>query len=73
MGYKKSYEEVNEKIRSGKKVRTAPVASLQKAREIAGLLKKSIEAGKFEITCPVGIFPTGTSIKKLFDTEGGEQ
>ena len=57
----------------GKKVRTAPVASLQKAREIAGLLKKSIEAGQFEITCPVGLFPTGTSIKKLFSTEGGEQ
>ena len=56
----------------GKKVRTAPVASLQKAREIAGLLKKSIEAGQFEITCPVGLFPTGTSIKKLFSTEGGE-
>ncbi len=58
---------------NGKKVRTAPVASLQKAREIAGLLKKSIQLGKFELTCPVGTFPTGTSMKKLFETEGGEQ
>jgi uncharacterized protein (DUF39 family) len=57
---------------NGKKVRTAPVASLQKAREIADLLKKSIQQGKFEITCPVGMFPTGTSLKKLFDT-GGEK
>jgi L-aspartate semialdehyde sulfurtransferase len=58
---------------NGKKVRTAPVASLQKAREIADLLKKSIQGGKFELTCPVGMFPTGTSLKKLFETEGGEQ
>lgn len=58
---------------NGKKVRTAPVASLQKAREIAALLKKSIREGKFEITNPVGKFPTGTSMKKLFETEGGEQ
>jgi len=58
---------------NGKKVRTAPVASLQKAREIADLPKKSIQGGKFELTCPVGMFPTGTSLKKLFETEGGEQ
>jgi uncharacterized protein (DUF39 family) len=57
---------------NGKKVRTAPVASLQKAREIADLLKKSIRQGMFEITCPVGMFPSGTSLKKLFDT-GGEK
>ncbi|MCX6236313.1 MAG: homocysteine biosynthesis protein [Bacteroidia bacterium] len=58
---------------NGNKVRTAPVASLQKAREIADLLKKSIQDGKFELTAPVAIFPTGTSLKKLFETEGGER
>ena len=58
---------------NGKKVRTAPVASLQKAREIADILKKSIQNGKFELTTPVAMFPTGTSLKKLFETEGGER
>ena len=58
---------------NGKKVRTAPVASLQKAREIADILKKSIQNGRFELTAPVIMFPTGTSVKKLFETEGGEQ
>jgi len=58
---------------NGKKVRTAPVASLQKAREIADLLKKSIQNGKFELAAPVAMFPTGTSLKKLFESEGGEK
>jgi L-aspartate semialdehyde sulfurtransferase len=58
---------------NGKKIRTAPVASLQKAREIADLLKKSIQNGKFELTAPVAMFPTGTSLKKLFESEGGEK
>ena len=34
---------------NGKEVRTAPVASLQKARQIAAILKKNIQSGKFEI------------------------
>jgi L-aspartate semialdehyde sulfurtransferase len=58
---------------NGQKVRTAPVASLQKAREIAELLKYSIQTGKFELTIPVATFPTGTSLKKLFEQEGGDQ
>lgn len=57
---------------NGKKVRTAPVASLQKAREIAAILKKSIQKGKFELTAPVGAFPTHTSLKSLFESEGEE-
>jgi uncharacterized protein (DUF39 family) len=57
---------------NGKEVRTAPVASLQKARQIAAILKSDIQTGKFEITCPVAMFPSGTSLKKLIDTEGGE-
>lgn len=57
---------------NGKEVTTAPVASLQKARQIAAILKSNIQAGKFEVTCPVAMFPSGTSLKKLIDTEGGE-
>ena len=50
---------------NGKKVRTAPVASLHKAREIAKILKNWIETGAFIITEPVGQMPTGTSLKGL--------
>jgi L-aspartate semialdehyde sulfurtransferase len=56
----------------GKEVRTAPVASLQKARQIAEVLKSDISEGKFELTCPVAMFPKGTSLNKLIDSEGGE-
>ena len=52
----------------GKKIRTAPVASLSKAREIAGLLRKAIEEGAFEITEPVKLFPAKTSLKTLIET-----
>jgi len=55
----------------GKKVRTAPVASLKKAREIAVLLKENISRGTFEITRPVELFPGGTFLKSLKETEGG--
>lgn len=51
------------------KIRTAPVASLAKARKIAGLLKKAIEEGTFEIVQPVKMFPTNTSLKTLKETE----
>ncbi len=49
----------------GKKIRTAPVSSLSKARKIAELLKQSILAGEFEISKPVQMFPTNTSLKSL--------
>jgi len=52
----------------GQKIRTAPVASLSKARQIAGLLKKAIEQGEFEITQPVKLFPKNTSLKSLVET-----
>lgn len=58
---------------NGKKVRTAPVASLAKARKIADLLKKSILEGAFEITRPVQMFPQHTSLKSLTETEGEKQ
>ncbi|MGD9929718.1 MAG: homocysteine biosynthesis protein [Mangrovibacterium sp.] len=56
---------------NGKKVRTAPVSSLEKARKIAGLLKEKIQKGEFEITKPVMQFPSNTSLKGLKET-GGE-
>lgn len=52
----------------GQKIRTAPVASLSKARQIAGLLKKAIEQGEFEITQPVKLFPKNTSLNSLVET-----
>lgn len=49
----------------GKKIRTAPVSSLSKARKIADLLKNEILEGKFEISKPVQMFPTNTSLQGL--------
>lgn len=50
------------------KVRTAPVASLSKARQIAELLKNAIQQGRFEITQPVKLFPENASLKQLVET-----
>lgn len=49
----------------GKKIRTAPVASIAKARKIAQILKEWIERGEFQLTEPVRPMPTGTSLKTL--------
>ncbi len=57
-------------IRIGEhKVRTAPVASLAKAREIAALLKSQLQAGQFELTRPVQMFPSTASLKSLKEME----
>jgi uncharacterized protein (DUF39 family) len=53
----------------GKKIRTAPVASLSKARKIAAELKEWLLKGEFEITKPVQMFPTNTSLNNLKETE----
>jgi uncharacterized protein (DUF39 family) len=53
----------------GKKVRTAPVASLAKAREIAALLKNWLLAGQFELTRPVEMFPVHATLQSLKETE----
>lgn len=63
---------------NGQKVRTAPVASLAKARQIAEILKKQIQEGQFQLQEPIQMFPSNTSLKSLIevevkDTEGGEQ
>ncbi len=49
----------------GHKVRTAPLSSLAKAREIAGILKKWIQKGDFTLTEPVRTMPVNTSLKNL--------
>ncbi|WP_346856291.1 homocysteine biosynthesis protein [uncultured Draconibacterium sp.] len=53
----------------GKKVRTAPVASLSKARKIADELKSWLLKGEFEISKPVQMFPKNTSLNGLKETE----
>lgn len=56
----------------GKKIRTAPVSSLAKARKIADLLKASIQQGTFELVKPIKMFPTNTSLQGLKEVKGGE-
>jgi len=64
---KTNYEELQNGmiLINGKKVRTTPISSLAKAREIAGILKKWIQTGAFLLTEPVEKLPTGTSLKGL--------
>jgi uncharacterized protein (DUF39 family) len=52
----------------GKKVRTAPVSSLAKARKIADELKQWLLNGEFEVSKPVQLFPTNTSLQGLKET-----
>ncbi len=56
----------------GRKVRTAPVASLAQARKIAGTLKSWIQKGEFPLTEPVRPMPTGTSLKSLQEIKNEE-
>lgn len=50
---------------NGQKVRTAPVASLHKARAIAEELKDWIVKGDFKVQEPVEYFPNNTSLNGL--------
>lgn len=54
---------------NGHKVRTAPVASLAKAREIADILKTWIQKGDFLLTEPVRPMPKNTSLKGLVEVD----
>ena len=54
---------------AGKKIRTAPVASLMKARKIADELKRWLQNGEFEVSKPVQMFPQNTSLNGLKETE----
>ena len=49
----------------GKEVRTAPLSSLKKAREIAGMLKAQVASGAFPIAAPVQGFPPSSSVSAL--------
>ncbi len=49
----------------GKKVRTSPMTSLSKSREIASILKEQIASGQFFLTEPVMKFPIGNTLHSL--------
>jgi len=51
----------------GKKIPTAPLSSLNRAREIANVLKESIERGEFFLQEPVQMMPTKREFKPLKD------
>lgn len=57
---------------NGQRVRTAPVASLAKAREIASILKNWIQKGDFLLTEPVRPMPSGTTLKSLREIQNEE-
>ncbi len=52
------------------RIRTAPLSSMYKAREIAEILKQWIQKGEFLITEPVQHLPKNTAFKGLHITEG---
>lgn len=62
-----SYEALQSgKITIGdKEVKTAPLASLNKARKIAGLLKEQIEKGEFYLSEPVALFDSKSQTKPM--------
>lgn len=70
-----SYEELRsgEIEINGQKVKTAPVASLAKARKIADILKKEIENGDFLVQEPVQMFPTNTSLNGLKEVNANDE
>ncbi len=49
----------------GKRVRTASLSSLRKARELAEELKRRVAAGKFPLTPPSRAFPDHSAVKGL--------
>ena len=50
---------------NGKKIRTASLSSLNKARVIADILKKKITDGSFQLSEPVETFPRGKGLNSL--------
>ncbi len=48
-----------------KKIKTASLSSLLKAREIASILKQEISSGRFMLTEPLELFPKGTNLHSL--------
>lgn len=62
-----SYEELRsgQVELDGRKVRTAPLSSLMKARRIAWLLKDQVASGAFPIAAPVQALPATSSVSGL--------
>ncbi len=58
---------------NGKKVSTAPLSSLKKAREIAQLLKNQVKSGEFLLTEPVTSLPKQNKINKLDIRRGANE
>lgn len=52
---------------NGKKIKTAPISSIKKAREIAVKLKTAIEAGEFFLQEPIKMFSTKSVTKGMRD------
>ncbi len=50
---------------NGRKIRTAPLSSIKVAREIAGILKDEITAGRFLLTAPVEHFQKTSGLNSL--------
>ncbi len=66
-----SYEELRSGTVTveGKAIRTAPLSSLRKAREIAALLKSQVASGAFPIAAPVQALPERSSVSGLVARE----
>ncbi|WP_319757331.1 homocysteine biosynthesis protein [uncultured Sphaerochaeta sp.] len=60
-------------LSDGKEVKTAPLSSLAKAREIADVLASWIKEKRFYLSEPVHTFPTDSFVKPLVPREGGEK
>lgn len=60
-------------LSDGKQIKTAPLSSLAKAREIADILADRIRSRKFLLTEPVAMFPKDSFVKPLVHREGGAQ
>jgi uncharacterized protein (DUF39 family) len=60
-------------LADGKQVKTAPLSSLAKAREIAEILADRIRTRQFFLTEPVSMFPKDSFVKPLVHREGGAQ
>lgn len=58
---------------NGQSIRTAPVASLAKARKIADLLKKQVQNGEFLLQEPIQQFPHNTTLKPLNEVDTNQQ
>lgn len=56
---------------AGRQVKTAPLSSLAKAREITHILKTWIEDGKFLLTEAVAPLPSDSFVRPLVPREGG--